>query len=309
MNVLDEIRNIRNWIGEMNRLLMGVRRGGAGGGEANTASNVGVGGVGLYDAKAGVDLQFRNVNAASNKVTVALDAGNKEVDLDIDPSKIDLDDLGDVDAAAPANNDVLTYELATRVWKPQAGGGGGAAINPYAFRRTGRCYTTWNHYTSTVQQAINDKFYAYPFIVPVSQSFDKIIVRCSTAAVNGVCHVGIYDDDGVYPDDLILDSGEIDCSATGYKETVIAETLIPGLYWLVLISDGDTVVSFSAMDYNQTSPIGYFSILGHDEDNFIAPPYTHWSLADVYGALPDPFPGGASRINNENLIAIFLRKT
>ncbi len=58
-------------------------------GETNTASNQGVGGVGFYDAKSGVDLQFRNLNAASNKVSVALDAANKEVDINVNEANLD----------------------------------------------------------------------------------------------------------------------------------------------------------------------------------------------------------------------------
>jgi hypothetical protein len=59
-------------------------------GEVNTASNQGVAGVGLYDAKSGADLQFRNINAASNKVSVALDAGNKEVDINVNEANFNL---------------------------------------------------------------------------------------------------------------------------------------------------------------------------------------------------------------------------
>jgi fibronectin-binding autotransporter adhesin len=58
-------------------------------GESNTASNQGVGGVGTFDAKSGVDLQFRNINAASNKVSVALDAGNKEIDINVNEANLD----------------------------------------------------------------------------------------------------------------------------------------------------------------------------------------------------------------------------
>ncbi len=58
-------------------------------GETNTASNQGVGGVGFYDAKSGVDLQFRNLNAASNKVSVALDAANKEIDINVNEANFD----------------------------------------------------------------------------------------------------------------------------------------------------------------------------------------------------------------------------
>ncbi|HWO99763.1 MAG TPA: hypothetical protein VNL74_03965 [Methylococcus sp.] len=52
-------------------------------GEVNTASNQGVGGVGVFYQKVGVDLQFRNINAGSSKISVTLDAGNKEIDIDL----------------------------------------------------------------------------------------------------------------------------------------------------------------------------------------------------------------------------------
>lgn len=61
---------------------MGVG-GGGGGGEANTASNQGVGGVGLFKAKFGVDLQFKNLNAASASITITDDVANSEVDIDV----------------------------------------------------------------------------------------------------------------------------------------------------------------------------------------------------------------------------------
>jgi hypothetical protein len=66
---------------------------GAGGGEANTASNQGVGGVGFFDNKNGVDLEFRNLTSINNKITVALDAGNKEVDLTLNEGNVIHDNL------------------------------------------------------------------------------------------------------------------------------------------------------------------------------------------------------------------------
>jgi len=54
-----------------------------GGGEVNTASNVGLGGVGVFKQKTGVNLEFRNVNAGSSSVTVTLDAPNNEIDVDV----------------------------------------------------------------------------------------------------------------------------------------------------------------------------------------------------------------------------------
>jgi hypothetical protein len=61
---------------------------GGGGGEVNTASNVNAGGVGVFDAKVGVDLEFRGVNAGSSKISVALDAPNNEIDVDVNEGNI-----------------------------------------------------------------------------------------------------------------------------------------------------------------------------------------------------------------------------
>ena len=63
-------------------------------GEINTASNQGSGGVGAYLQKTGVDLEFKNINAGSNKVTVVNDAGNNEIDIDIAEANLTLNNLG-----------------------------------------------------------------------------------------------------------------------------------------------------------------------------------------------------------------------
>lgn len=52
--------------------------GGGGGGEANTASNQGTAGLGWFDGKVGVDLQFRNIVAGAG-IALALDAPNKNI--------------------------------------------------------------------------------------------------------------------------------------------------------------------------------------------------------------------------------------
>jgi len=57
--------------------------GGGAGGETNTASNIGTAGVGVFSQKVGSDLQFKNINSGSSKITVTNDAPNNEIDLDI----------------------------------------------------------------------------------------------------------------------------------------------------------------------------------------------------------------------------------
>jgi hypothetical protein len=59
---------------------------GGGGGETNTASNVGTAGVGIFKQKTGVDLELKKLNAGSSKVTITDDTGNSEVDIDVAPA-------------------------------------------------------------------------------------------------------------------------------------------------------------------------------------------------------------------------------
>jgi hypothetical protein len=95
---------------------------GAGAGESNTASNVGAGGVGVFKQKTGVDLEFKNINAGSGKITVTNDAGNSEVDIDL--GAVDLDHLDDVVLTSPASGDVLTFDGTDWVNEAPAAGGG-----------------------------------------------------------------------------------------------------------------------------------------------------------------------------------------
>jgi len=77
-------------------------------GEANTASNVNVGGVGVFKQKTGVDLEFKGVNAASNKVSVTEDAANNEIDIDVNEGNLTVtaSQVSDFDTEVSNNTDV-----------------------------------------------------------------------------------------------------------------------------------------------------------------------------------------------------------
>jgi len=68
---------------------------GGGGGEANTASNVGTTGVGLYYQKSGVDLQFKNLKSSTGKVTVVDSVSDHTVNLGINITTADVTDSAD----------------------------------------------------------------------------------------------------------------------------------------------------------------------------------------------------------------------
>jgi len=57
--------------------------GGGGGGEANTASNVGTAGIGIWYQKLAVDLQFKSLFSPDGSVNISDDTGNQKIDLTI----------------------------------------------------------------------------------------------------------------------------------------------------------------------------------------------------------------------------------
>lgn len=73
---------------------IGAGGGGSGSGEANTASNVGTSGVGVFKTKSGVDLQFKKLSPGSAKVTITDDTANSQVDIDVSEGSLTLNNIG-----------------------------------------------------------------------------------------------------------------------------------------------------------------------------------------------------------------------
>lgn len=85
-----------------------------GSGEANTASNGGAGGVGVWDSKAGVDLIFRNLIAGDGTINVALDAGNKEIEIKVPIGGITSAELADQSVGLAEMVHVPQYSILIR---------------------------------------------------------------------------------------------------------------------------------------------------------------------------------------------------
>lgn len=84
----------------------------SGTGEVNSGSNIGTGGVGVYKQKTGTDLEFKQIRAASNKVTVTNNAAANTVDLDVQTDNLGLtkEDVGlsNVDNTSDTDKPVST---------------------------------------------------------------------------------------------------------------------------------------------------------------------------------------------------------
>lgn len=83
-------------------------------GEANTASNVGIAGVGLFKQKTGTNLEFKTINSTDNKISVTDDVANNEVDISINEANLTLSNIGGsvTDAQVP---NTITLDNITQI--------------------------------------------------------------------------------------------------------------------------------------------------------------------------------------------------
>ena len=78
-------------------------------GETNTASNVGVGGVGVFKQKTGANLEFKNINAGTNKITITNDSANNEIDVDVAEANLTLNNIGGTLGVTKGGTGVATF--------------------------------------------------------------------------------------------------------------------------------------------------------------------------------------------------------
>lgn len=82
------------------------------GGEANTASNVGLSGIGLFLGKLGIDLQFKNLASPLETINITNNPSDKTVEIDVNPENISHTDLKDIGLASHDAIDTALGRLA-----------------------------------------------------------------------------------------------------------------------------------------------------------------------------------------------------
>ena len=142
-----------------------------------------------------------------------------------------------------------------------------------------------------------------PFIAGRGGTIDRIAVNVTTLAASGVMRCGIYDstsDTNLYPNALILDSGELSTASTGVKSATVSQALTAGkLYWFVTLTGtaAPTLRALAATDLH--------SIFNLDNTLGTAPG-RYLQVALAYGALPSTFTASAS-VTTGTVPAVFVR--
>lgn len=139
--------------------------------------------------------------------------------------------------------------------------------------------------------------YAVPFLAARDMTVDRIAINVITADTGNSARMGIYrDGNNLYPGELLLDAGEVSVGTTGVKAITIDQSLMKGLYWLAIVSDGTPNVRVLT---NAVTILGMNSTHANHQ--------TGWSAAFTYAALPDPFTAGGSLELDHTKFCIGLR--
>jgi hypothetical protein len=186
-----------------------------GGGEANTASNQGVSGIGFFDNKNGVDLEFRNLTSTTDRITVALDAGNKEVDLTLNEGNIVHQNLSGSGTNTHAQID--THIGAANPHSGSAASGANSDITSLTGLSTPLSIAQGGTNSST---ALTNNFVMVSSAGAVVES--ATITTAELAHLNGIVSVST----GVADNDKLVTQGYVDDTAGGDTLPIVDTTAV-----------------------------------------------------------------------------------
>jgi len=149
---------------------------------------------------------------------------------------------------------------------------------------------TWSTLGTDVSIA-NDR-HVHPFIPAKAMTLDRIGVQVTAAIAGSNLRLGIYADGGnLYPSSLIVDAGSVSAATTGPKLVTISVAVTAGtLYWLCCHASANAIQRRTLQQGDAMPLLGFNQPVGVGTPLVAA----GWFHNTAFGALPDPFPAGAS---------------
>lgn len=138
---------------------------------------------------------------------------------------------------------------------------------------------------------------AVPFVFGVARTIDRVGFH-GAAQAGGLARISIYDNfstTSLYPNNLLMDSGDIDCSIATGNRTATVNIALNGatVYWIVLQTNNNTMSfgTFTATSVTNSFAhwLGFVNIAG-GVPTFNASPLMGFSGARAYAAMPATFP-------------------
>ena len=194
---------------------------------------------------------------------------------------------------------------------PEGSGGGGAGYEFFYAQQLGvpsgytqyfripQCIAGLN--TTTWPFGSANRMYAIPFIISREITISEWAIEIATAASGKKIKLVLYaNGSNLYPGTLIKELGEIDASSGGVKTITNSTAFTPGVYWVVIWSDGTPTIRAVVQTY-------LLPILGYSAVGSNGYPNTYYYKDYTYGSAPDPYPSGATLQNNQNIPAVWCK--
>jgi hypothetical protein len=142
----------------------------------------------------------------------------------------------------------------------------------------------------TSQASFAERAIAVPYMPAQNITTSDLYINVATLAAGALARVYIYSDLNLYPDQLLFQSANIDCSTTGIKTLTTTFNFVAGqVYWLVTHTSVGLQASFTS--YGTTSPsmpVFRFAGTGFQTGQSISTSIT------FAGAVPTTFPAGGT---------------
>lgn len=132
--------------------------------------------------------------------------------------------------------------------------------------------------------------YVSRWFIPSTTTAVSIGIQVTTAIAASNVRLGIYNDSAGVPGSLVVDGGAVATATTGFKTVTISQSLSPGWYWIGgVFSHGIATRRVTGL----TATGDIWCIDGFTSNTDVTP-HEGFSVAQAYGALPDPFTGGGA---------------
>lgn len=176
-------------------------------------------------------------------------------------------------------------------WVPQSGGGGGVSTPDYEYYRDIGSYHLAGQKiagNSTSVSHSQNVLRAIPFISPRGGTVNSLGCLATTSSSN--MRMGIYEATSatdIYPGALLIDAGAGVVTSSGL-DLAISQALEPDkLYWIAALNQPNiTLWSLFSGQMHQIPAAAAAAGFSAAYGNYL-------TIAQAYGALPNPFPGGA----------------
>lgn len=154
----------------------------------------------------------------------------------------ELDELHNVyiNPSTLANNDVLTYESATGLWKNKISS---SNILSQLTVSGNRRPSKFNYGDSVTTTHAAGRYLC--FKVTPAVSFQCVGLSCiiNTASATGNFRIGLYTNNGIKPGNLIEETGSLPTATTGLKEGIINQLIDKNTSYWIVVQVSDAVMS------------------------------------------------------------------